>query len=142
MVTSETLVAQILDEDQAKHAGMARQTAPKAQGKSYQSGATRGVCRNSGKKGHNIEDCWAKDGGKEGQAPVWYKEPKDSTKQADGTDFAFMTNDITLATIMSSDWIANSGSSTHIARNRLDFTSYVKESSEIDGVAPGATFQT
>ena len=106
MVTLETLVARILDKDQAKPAGTAQQTALKAQGKWDQSDATRGTCWNCRKKGHYVKDCWGKGGGKEGQAPVWYKEPKDLTKQAGETDFSFMTNDITLATIMSSDWIA------------------------------------
>ena len=49
---------------------------------------------------------------------------------------------MTLATIIPSDWIANSGSSTHIAQNRLDFTNYIEDPFEIDVVAPGATLWT
>ena len=54
-ITSETLIARILDEDRVKRAGSARQTALKVQGKRSkggQPGATKGNCRNCGKKGH------------------------------------------------------------------------------------------
>ena len=96
----------------------------KVQGKFDQSGATKGVCQNCGKTGHYIKDCWAK-GGNDGQAPAWYKEHRDLAKQADEPDFAFMASDMTLVTIIPSDWIADSGSSTQIAQNRLDFTNYI-----------------
>ena len=111
-------MARILDKDQTRLAGSARQTALKAQ----QSGATKGKCRNCGKKGHYVADCWAKGGGKEGQGLKGYRDPKssNSAKQADDkdADYAFMADDIALVTITASDWLADSGASTHIVQDR------------------------
>ena len=107
--------------------------------------ATKGKCRNCSKKGHYEKDCWAKGGGKEGQAPAWFKQPKekDSAKQSEDADFAFTANnEIALATIPASYWLADSVATTHIARNRNDFTSYIKESSVIEGITPGAVLLT
>ena len=125
------------------------QTALKAQGtrkrsNSGQSGGMKGKCRNCGKKGHYEKDCWAKGGGKEGQAPAWFK-PKnaDTAKQSEETEFAFMTNnDVALAAISASDWLADSAATTHIARNRTAFTSYSEEPSMIEGITPGAVLRT
>lgn len=146
-ITSETLIGRILDEDRSRHAGSGRQTALKVQNsrtKTEQSGATKGKCRNCGKKGHYVKDCWAKGGGKEGQAPKWFKEPKDkeSAKQSEDAEFAFMANDIAFAAISASDWLADSAATTHIARNRNDFISYSDEPSEIEGITPGASLKT
>ena len=107
--------------------------------------ATKGKCRNYGKKGHYEKDCWAKGGGKEGQAPAWFKQPKEKglAKQSEDVDFAFVANnEIALATISASDWLADSVATTHIARNRNDFTSYVEESLVIKGITPGAILRT
>jgi Pol polyprotein, beta-barrel domain/GAG-pre-integrase domain/gag-polypeptide of LTR copia-type len=138
-IASEVLIARILDEDRSRKAGTAQQTALKA--REDQSGATKGKCHNCGKKGHYIKDCWAKGGGKEGQAPSWFKEPKDTAKQSNENDFAFMATEVALASISASDWLADSAVTTHIARNKADFTSY-SEASEIEGITPGATLQT
>ena len=124
-LASETLMARILDKDQTKQAGSAWQTALKAQ----QSGAMKGKCQNCSKKGHYVADCWAKGGGKKGQGPKGYRDPKssDSAKQADDkdADYAFKADDIALVMISASDWLAVSGMSTHIVWDRRDFISYI-----------------
>ena len=149
LITLEILITRILDEDWSWRAGTVWQTALKAQGagkkpNSGQSGGMKGKCWNCGKKGHYKKDCWAKGGGKEGQAPAWFK-PKnaDTAKQSEETEFAFVTNnDIALAVISASDWLADSAATTPIARNRTAFTSYLEEPSMIEGITPGAVLQT
>ena len=145
-IASEILIDWIrirldLDEDKSRRASTAQQTALKA---NDESGATKGKCRNCGKKGHYVKDCWVKGGGKEGQTPTWYKDRtgKDTAKQSDETDFAFMANEVALASISSSDWLADSAATMHIARNKCDFTTYKEESSEIEGIMPGASLRT
>ena len=103
------------------------------------SGATKGKCHNCGKKGHWVNNCWAKGGDKEGQVPKWWKGDSaknftDSTKQATESkspadDFAFaiiesvdpepgncssITEDLSChANISACDWLADMGSMTH-----------------------------
>ena len=97
-------------------------------------GSTKGKCNNCGKKGHWVKDCWARGGGKEGQAPKWWKgdstrnstEFTESTKQATenrcfADDFAFAVLEsmdpkldnhsfaedlLCHANIFTSDWLA------------------------------------
>jgi gag-polypeptide of LTR copia-type/Pol polyprotein, beta-barrel domain/Integrase core domain/Domain of unknown function (DUF4219)/GAG-pre-integrase domain/Zinc knuckle len=140
-ISSDVLIARILDEDRVRQAGSTRQTALRTQSRD-DSGATKGKCRNCGKKGHYVRDCWAQGGGKEGQAPSWYKTKNETAKQADENDFAFMVNDIALISTSASDWLADSAASTHIARNRNDFSAYTTDSTVIDGITPGASLRT
>ena len=80
MISSETLPAWIMDEDHICHAGSTKQTTLQAKGwklKSEQLGTTKGKFWNCGKKGHYVKDCWEKGGGKEGQAPAWFKQLKE-----------------------------------------------------------------
>ena len=136
-ISSNTLISRILDEDWARQAGAARQTALKA---SERPGATKGTCHNCDKKGHYVADCWAKGGGKEGQVPKWFKtRDTDTTKQTEQSDFAFMAN---AASISMTDWLADTAASTHIARNKQDFITYSEGSSEIAGIVPGASLKT
>ena len=80
-ISSEVLIARILDEDCTQQTSMAWQTALKANtpGKKPKGGPgdTKGKCRNCGKKGCYEKDCWAKGGSKENQAPAWFKQPKE-----------------------------------------------------------------
>ena len=104
---ADVLIAQVLDEDRARKVGLARQMVLKVQQchkpKKDDSGATKGKCRNHSKKGHYIKDCWAKGGGQEGQAPKWFK-PKETAKQAEEKDFAFMSKEVAYSAISASDW--------------------------------------
>jgi hypothetical protein len=95
----------------------------------------------SRKKGHHVEDCWEKGGGKEGEALKWWEPRKemDLAKQTEETDFAFMTEEKVLISISASDWLADSDSTTHITRNRSDFTQYTEMNSQIEGITPGGS---
>ena len=94
---ADVLIARVLNEDCAQKVGSAQQVAFKAQQchkpKKDDSGATKGKCQNCSKKGHYVKDCWAKGGGQEGQAPKWFK-PKETAKQAEEKDFAFMAKEV------------------------------------------------
>jgi len=57
-------------------------------------------------------------------------------------DFAFTANETALVSISASDWLADSATMTHIAKNRSDFTEYMEMASEIEGITPGAALQT
>ena len=55
----------------------------------------------------------------------------------------FVTNnDIALAVISASDWLADSVATTHIAQNGTAFMSYSEEPSTIEGITPGAVLWT
>ena len=93
-----------------------------------------------------MADCWEKGSGKEGQALKWWKPKKESkekdlAKQTEEVDFAFTANDMVLISILASDWLADSATTTHIARNKSDFIDYSEVTSEIEGIMPGATLR-
>ena len=100
-------------------------------------GATKGKCQNCSKKGHYVKDCWVKGGGQEGQAPKWFKS-KETAKQAEEKDFAFMSKEVAYSTISVSDWLADSAAMMHITRSQNNFTNHAEEPSEIKGISPGA----
>ena len=107
-------------------------------------GATKGKCQNCRKKEHFVKDCWAKGGSKEGQALKWFKQPvnKETAKQADEKDFAFVSKKVAYTATSASDWLADSASTTHIARDWNDFTTYIESPSEIEGITPSAVLHT
>ena len=141
----DVLIVQVLDEDCTRKVGLAQQTALKAQQchkpKKDNSGAIKGKCQNCGKKGHYVKDCWVKGGGQEGQAPKWFK-PKETAKQAEEKDFAFMSKKVAYSAISASDWLADSAVTMHIVRSQSDFMNYAEEPSEIEGISPGAMLHT
>ena len=113
-LTSDILIVRLLDEDQAHQAGMAQQIALKVQS-CDDSGAIKGKCCNCSKKGHYVSDCWVEGGGKEGQAPTWYKSKNNDTiQQAEDNGFAFMADDTALISISAPDWLADLAATTHI----------------------------
>ena len=106
MLTSDALITRILEEFKSRHAGSGSTVlkgSEKGQSsKDRHAGATKGNCRNCGKKGHWVKDCWEPGGDKEGQAPKWWK-PQDNAKQtqerSNNNDFAFMGTDTCTAAI-------------------------------------------
>ena len=82
-----------------------------------------------------------KGGGQEGQAPKSFK-PKETAKQAEEKEFAFMSKKVAYSAISASDWLADSAVTTHIVRSRSDFMNYAEEPSEIRGISPGAVLHT
>ncbi|HEV7737029.1 MAG TPA: DDE-type integrase/transposase/recombinase [Chlamydiales bacterium] len=152
-ITSESLISKIIDQDRLMNNIVGRETAlinasRATKGRSKKATAVKGKCRNCGKKGHWEKDCWAPGGGKEGQAPKNWK-PKQKEQVAKSTvpnyppkmneDYAFMSGETneTAYVISSSDWLADSAASTHIARERTLFHNYQSAPSEIEGVVAG-----
>ena len=94
-----------------------------------------------------MADCWEEGSVKEGQALMWWKPKKESkekdlAKQTEVVDFAFMANDMVLISILASDWLTDSATTTHIIRSKSDFIGYLEVTSEIEGLTLGATLGT
>src|SRR6266481_2072124 len=81
----------------------------------------------------------------QGQAPKWWK-PQEKAKQTKeksiNNDFMFTSTETCAAAISTSDWLADSAATTHIARNQLHFTDYISKLNEIEGIAPGSPLKT
>ena len=87
-------------------------------------------------------------------------ESTESTKQATENksltdDFAFAIPEsvnpksdnhsedfLCCANISASDWLVDTGSTTHVARNRNHFIEFNADPSEIDGITPGSPLKT
>ena len=147
-IISVILIAWILDEDHIHHARSTKQTVPQVKGwKPEQLGATKGKCQNCGKKGNYIVDFWEKGGGKEGQAPKWWNlktesNDKDSMKQIEDADFAFLVDDRALISMSASNWLVDSAITTHIVQERKHFVTYTADPSEIEGIIPVTSLKT
>ena len=105
----------------------------------------KGKCRNCGKKGHWVKDCWEPGGDKEGQFPKWWKtqdKAKQMQEKSNNNDFVFTSTETCAAAISASDWLADSVATTHITRNRSHFTDYITEPNEIEGIAMGSPLKT
>src|SRR5260370_21651533 len=85
--------------------------------------------------GHTIEHCWAKGGGLEGQQPIVPRNPqsrnvllsRESGKNKDGKVAILIAYDHTTVAdshFHSTEWIIDSGVTSHICTNRSWFTSY------------------
>ena len=84
-------------------------------------------CHNCGKMGHKMVDCWAPGGGAEGKKPQWKRKGKAEHKanfadDKDPFEVAYLANKGDMFTAY--DWLADSGSSTHIAIKRNVFKEY------------------
>ena len=100
------------------------------------------ICTNCKKTGHSMENCYAKGGGKEGQAP-WAKK-KDGDKGSQKADSANVTSELPdFAYILPSSfdsgsprdkWISDSGAGTHICNNCHSFSTFMPDNFEVGGV--------
>ena len=125
------------------------------------------LCTNSNckRKGHTKDQCWAKGGGKEGQAPEWWKKSGGSASanvaenesEDDESEnfamFAYTTPDDPMALICTSDFqseahtasrsngtILDSGASRHFSPDHLRFLNYQEIKPEPIRAADGRTF--
>ena len=85
--------------------------------------------------GHQVE-------AKKARHPCGINPKNEAAKQADEDEFAFIVNKISYISTSVTDWLADSAASTHIACNRGDFSSYMADSTMIDGIMPGAPLKT
>ena len=53
-----------------------------------------------------------------------------------------MADNTVLASISASNWLADSAATTHIVQQHTDFESYTPETSDIEGITPGASLRT
>ena len=119
---SDALITWILEEYKSRQAGSGGMALKGAEWdkKSKWFGSMKGKCRNCGKKGHWVKDCWEPGGDKEGQAPKWWKsqdKAKQTQEKSTNNDFTFTSTDTCAAAISTSNWLANSAATTPIARN-------------------------
>lgn len=75
------------------------------------------------------------------KAIQWFKPGnKDTVKQAEKKDFAFVSQEVAYAT-SPSNWLADSAATIYIARNKADFATYTEEPSEIEGISPNEYYE-
>ena len=140
---SQELVGILIDESRRrkeKDGSGSGGVAMQAKGKGYRrenSGAGKDMeCFNCHKKGHMKTECWGKGGGREGQGPKGRSrrdrahQATEATGQSNGTNL----NDVTFIAsalsaidlgISKSDWILDSGTTSHICPTRDAFSGYV-----------------
>lgn len=120
-------------------------------------------CTNCKKKGHTKEQCFAKGGGKESEAPDWWKKKfgKDKSKgtaanatKEDEEEFAFLAYTENFALVVTSDFkkealtaginhhgtIIDCGASNHFSPERQKFLNYQELSPIPIKAADGRTF--
>jgi transposase InsO family protein len=166
-ITAEVLMSKVTEEDQLRKQDTIQETALRTSGSGAGSRNTgksnlkRGKCHNCGKKGHFKQDCWAPGGGKAGQGPRNAKSPKKDrddqdngpaqakmtaeteTEATPANDYAFVTGVKADSTnrVLTTDWLADSAATTHIARDRKHFSEYHDEPSQVEGIVPGTMLQ-
>ena len=116
-------------------------------------------CNNCKKKGHTKENCFVKGGGKEGEAPDWWKKKfgKDESKctaanavEKEEENFAFLTYTKNFTLVITSDFqeealathgtIIDCGASNHFSPEREKFLNYRELSPIPIRAADGCTF--
>src|SRR3984885_8007030 len=107
----------------------ATESAQRAVGKSSR---PKPICTNCKKSGHSKENCYAKGGGKEGQA-LWNKKDakKEDVRPADSANVASELPDVAYISASKSnsqsprdEWISDSAASSHICNNRGIFVTF------------------
>src|SRR6266481_4178370 len=70
------------------------------------------------------------------------EKAKQTKEKSIDNDFAFTSTETCAVAMSTSDWLANSVATTHIARNRSHFMDYISEPNEIEGIALGSPLKT
>ena len=137
-IQSQELVGILIDEFRRRmeREGNSGGVALQAKEKGYGNGGASDVeCFNCRKKGHLKKDCWSKGGGQEGKGPGKGRRRRDranqATDQSTSTDLNNLTFFASVAlsvgsdhTISKSDWILDSGTTSHICPTREAFSDY------------------
>jgi hypothetical protein len=156
-LTEEATSVEIEDTINKSNAAMMASTSKAEKGKGKDKNKSKSskddvLCTNTAnRKGHTIEQCWAKGGGKEGQAPEWWNKTskgkkasanvaENKTAEKDEPDFAMLATifpDDETALTCTSDFhseahaasnhhgiIIDSGASRHFSPDRSKFLNY------------------
>src|SRR3984885_491352 len=140
-ISLSTLITTLCEEDERRRTkANATESAQRAVGKSSR---PKPICTNCKKSGHSKENCYAKGGGKEGQAP-WNKKKdakKDDVRPADKANIASELADVAYISASESNsqsprdiWISDSATSSHICNNRDCFETFRADNFEVGGV--------
>jgi len=140
-ISLSTLITTLCEEDERRRTkANATESAQRAVGKSSR---PKPICTNCKKSGHSKENCYAKGGGKEGQAP-WNKKKdvkKEDVRPADSANVASELPDVAYISASKSnsqsprdEWISDSAASSHICNNRGIFVTFRADNFEVGGV--------
>jgi transposase InsO family protein len=136
---SKILIPRLLDEESRRKRPTEHdsentyyQSSAKGKGRVGRAGPSTRNCENCGKRGHVKANCWVPGGGKEGQGPS--RKSKDKPKKQGRahqatdnlSDSDYDSYSIShLADARNTDWIIDSGTSSHLCLDRAVFITYV-----------------
>ncbi|MGK2912533.1 MAG: hypothetical protein ACSLE1_22465, partial [Sphingobium sp.] len=153
-VSLSEIIEMLIEEDERLIERLTKaEIAHRVQFTNDRSHAVKPICNNCKRTGHTKENCYTQGGGKEGQAP-WSKSSQKSggnnrrksahrkgqeTAKAAVEDLPDAAYIATFDPAFSkTDWLSDSGTSSHIATKREMFTSYTPIECNIEGVGGSA----